>query len=148
MSPTSWPAWPSLPAATVPWLRSLRHQVQEEPDPGWLRRPDVIAGLRAVADAGLAYDLILRPHQLAAATYAAQSVPQLSFVLDHGGEAAGRRRRAGAVGQRRGGAGAGRLPGRRLQAVRPGYRGRAGGRRRARCGRSPMSYWAPLVRTG
>ena len=66
-------------------LAGLRHQVQEEPDPGWLRRPDVIAGLRAVADAGLAYDLILRPHQLAAATYAAQSVPQLSFVLDHGG---------------------------------------------------------------
>ena len=67
-------------------LAGLRHQVQEEPDPGWLRRPDVIAGLRAVADAGLAYDLILRPHQLAAATYAAQSVPQLSFVLDHGGK--------------------------------------------------------------
>jgi L-fuconolactonase len=67
-------------------LVGLRHQVQEEPDPGWLRRPDVIAGLRAVADAGLAYDLIVRPHQLAAATYAAQSVPQLPFVLDHGGK--------------------------------------------------------------
>jgi L-fucono-1,5-lactonase len=66
-------------------LAGLRHQVQGEPDPGWLRRPDVIAGLRAVAAAGLAYDLIVRPHQLAAATYAAQSVPQLSFVLDHGG---------------------------------------------------------------
>jgi L-fuconolactonase len=67
-------------------LVGLRHQVQEEPDPDWLRRPDVTAGLRAVADAGLAYDLIVRPHQLAAATYAAQSVPQLRFVLDHGGK--------------------------------------------------------------
>jgi L-fuconolactonase len=66
-------------------LAGIRHQVQEEPDPDWLRRPEVLAGLRAVADAGLAYDLILRPHQLAAATYAAQSVPQLTFVLDHGG---------------------------------------------------------------
>jgi L-fuconolactonase len=67
-------------------LVGLRHQVQEEPDPDWLRRPSVIAGLRAVADAGLAYDLIVRPHQLAAASYAARSVPQLRFVLDHGGK--------------------------------------------------------------
>jgi L-fuconolactonase len=67
-------------------LAGIRHQVQEEPDPDWLRRPGVVAGLRAVADAGLAYDLIVRPRQLAAATYAAQSVPQLRFVLDHGGK--------------------------------------------------------------
>jgi L-fucono-1,5-lactonase len=67
------------------FLAGIRHQVQEEPDPDWLRRPEVIQGLRAVADAGLAYDLIVQPHQLAAATYAAQSVPQLTFVLDHGG---------------------------------------------------------------
>jgi L-fuconolactonase len=66
-------------------LAGIRHQVQGEPDPDWLRRPDVIRGLRAVADAGLAYDLIVQPHQLAAAAYAAQSVPQLTFVLDHGG---------------------------------------------------------------
>jgi L-fuconolactonase len=67
------------------FLAGIRHQVQEEPDPDWLRRPEVIHGLRAVASAGLAYDLIVQPHQLAAATYAAQSVPQLTFVLDHGG---------------------------------------------------------------
>jgi L-fuconolactonase len=66
-------------------LAGIRHQVQGEPDPDWLRRPEVLQGLRAVADAGLAYDLIVQPHQLTAATYAAQSVPQLTFVLDHGG---------------------------------------------------------------
>jgi L-fuconolactonase len=66
-------------------LAGIRHQVQAEPDPDWLRRPEVIQGLRAVADAGLAYDLIVQPHQLAAAAYAAQSVPQLTFILDHGG---------------------------------------------------------------
>ena len=35
------------------YLASIRHQVQEEPDPDWLRRPDVLRGLRAVAAAGL-----------------------------------------------------------------------------------------------
>jgi L-fuconolactonase len=67
------------------FLAGIRHQVQAEPDPDWLRRPEVLAGLRAVAGAGLAYDLILQPHQLAAAAYAAHSVPELTFVLDHGG---------------------------------------------------------------
>jgi L-fuconolactonase len=30
------------------YLVGIRHQVQSEPDPDWLRRPDVIRGLRAV----------------------------------------------------------------------------------------------------
>jgi len=67
-------------------LVGLRHQVQDEPDPDWLRRPDVIVGLRDVARAGLAYDLVVRPHQLAAAAYAAEAVPDLQFVLDHAGK--------------------------------------------------------------
>jgi L-fuconolactonase len=67
-------------------LAGIRHQVQSEPDPDWLRRPDVIRGLRAVAAAGLCYDLVVRPHQLAAATYAAATVPGLTLVLDHAGK--------------------------------------------------------------
>jgi L-fuconolactonase len=34
------------------YLAAIRHQVQSEPDPDWLRRPEVIRGLRAVAAAG------------------------------------------------------------------------------------------------
>jgi len=67
-------------------LVSIRHQVQSEPDPDWLRRPDVIRGLRAVAAAGLCYDLVVRPHQLPAAVHAAAAVPGLTFVLDHAGK--------------------------------------------------------------
>jgi len=67
-------------------LAGIRHQVQSEPDPDWLRRPDVIRGLRAVAAAGLAYDLVILPHQLPAATYAAAAVPGLTLVLDHAGK--------------------------------------------------------------
>jgi L-fuconolactonase len=60
--------------------------VQSEPDPDWLRRPDVLRGLRAVAAAGLRYDLVVLPHQLPAASYAAAAVPAVEFVLDHGGK--------------------------------------------------------------
>jgi L-fuconolactonase len=68
------------------YLAGIRHQVQSEPDPDWLRRPDVLRGLRAVAAAGLCYDLVVRPHQIAAAAFAAAAVPNLTFVLDHGGK--------------------------------------------------------------
>jgi L-fuconolactonase len=67
-------------------LVAIRHLVQSEPDPDWLRRPDVIRGLRAVAAAGLCYDLVVRPHQLPAATYAAAAVPGLTVILDHAGK--------------------------------------------------------------
>ena len=67
-------------------LVGIRHQVQSEPDRDWLRRPDVIRGLRAVAAAGLCYDLVVLPHQLAAAAYAATEVPGLTLILDHAGK--------------------------------------------------------------
>jgi L-fuconolactonase len=64
-------------------LVGVRHLVQAEPDPHWLLRADVIAGLRAVRDAGLVYDVLTRPHQLPAAIEAVRTVPDLVFVLDH-----------------------------------------------------------------
>jgi L-fuconolactonase len=60
--------------------------VQSEPDPAWLTRPDVLRGLAAVADADLAYDLVITAGQLDAAVAAAGAVPQLRFVLDHLGK--------------------------------------------------------------
>ncbi|WP_405445066.1 amidohydrolase family protein [Streptomyces achromogenes] len=65
------------------FLAGVRHLVQEEPDPRWLVRPDVLAGLRAVRDAGLVYDLLTLPHQLPVALEAVRAVPDLLFVLDH-----------------------------------------------------------------
>lgn len=67
-------------------LVGLRHLVHDEPDPEWLRRPDVHRGLRAVADAGLVYDLLVRPRELPAALAAVRAVPELAFVLDHAGK--------------------------------------------------------------
>lgn len=67
-------------------LVGIRHQVQEEPDPAWLLRPDVQRGLIAVAGSGLAYDLVVKPHQLPAAALAAARLTGLTFVLDHLGK--------------------------------------------------------------
>ncbi|MFF5532509.1 amidohydrolase family protein [Streptomyces cinerochromogenes] len=68
------------------FLKGVRHQVQGEPDPEWLLRPDVLRGLAAVADAGLVYDLVVLPHQLPACARAAAALPRLTFVLDHLGK--------------------------------------------------------------
>jgi len=68
------------------YLKGIRHQVQGEPDPEWLLRPDVRRGLAAVAEAGLVYDLVVLPHQLPACVKAAESLPQLTFALDHLGK--------------------------------------------------------------
>ncbi|MHC3467516.1 amidohydrolase family protein [Streptomyces sp. 7R007] len=68
------------------YLKGVRHQVQGEPDPEWLLRPDVLRGLRAVADAGLVYDLVVLPHQLPSCVKAAALLPELTFVLDHLGK--------------------------------------------------------------
>ncbi|MGP3991708.1 amidohydrolase family protein [Streptomyces sp. 3N207] len=67
-------------------LRGIRHQVQAEPDPQWLTRPEVLRGLRAIEAADLVYDLVVLPHQLPAAIEAANELPGLTFVLDHLGK--------------------------------------------------------------
>ncbi|GGZ64815.1 amidohydrolase family protein [Streptomyces bluensis] len=67
-------------------LKAIRHQVQGEPAPEWLLRPDVRRGLEAVAAAGLVYDLVVLPHQLPACVKAAAALPGLTFVLDHLGK--------------------------------------------------------------
>ncbi|HUG85864.1 MAG TPA: amidohydrolase family protein [Euzebya sp.] len=65
-------------------LVGIRHQVQDEDDPRWLLRPAVLRGLGAVAAAGLAFDLLVLPHQLPAAVAAVAQVADGRFVLDHG----------------------------------------------------------------
>lgn len=66
-----------------PRLVGIRHQVHDEPDPAWLLRDDVLRGLAAVRDAGLAYDLLVRPRELPGALEVARSLPELRLVIDH-----------------------------------------------------------------
>lgn len=90
-------AGPSTPSASAQLFKSwcherpaklvgVRDQVQGYADPSWLARPEAIAGLRAIADAGLVIDLVVRPDQLAGAAIAAGAVPQGRFVLNHLGK--------------------------------------------------------------
>ena len=68
------------------WLVGLRHQVETEPDAGWLQRPDVRRAMTALESAGLVYDLLIRADQAASAVELAHDHDQLSFVLDHAGK--------------------------------------------------------------
>lgn len=67
-------------------LVAIRNLAQDEPDERWLMRPDVIAGLRQVAAHKLAYDLLVRPPQFASAVDVVGELPEVRFVLDHGGK--------------------------------------------------------------
>lgn len=73
-------------ADSGPRLVGIRHQAHDEPDPDWLARPEVVRGVRAVAAAGLAFDLLVRAREHAAALALVDAVPEGRFVLDHAGK--------------------------------------------------------------
>jgi L-fuconolactonase len=64
-------------------LVGIRSLVQYEPDPSWLQRPAVLAGMREVARRGLVNELLLLPHQTEAALGAIAAVSDGHFVVDH-----------------------------------------------------------------
>lgn len=66
-----------------PLVRGIRHPAQEEDDPRWLARREVIEGVRAVGDAGLVYDLLIKRPQSEAAEELARALPGVQFVVDH-----------------------------------------------------------------
>jgi L-fuconolactonase len=69
-------------------LVGIRHPAQDEPDPDWLVRQEVVRGIQAVAAAGLTYDILVKPEQHEAAVALADAVPGARLVLDHAGKPA------------------------------------------------------------
>jgi L-fuconolactonase len=69
-------------------LVGVRSLVQSEPDPAFLDRADVRRGIAAVAEAGLAFDLVVHPDQLPAVIRVAAALPRVPLVLDHLGKPA------------------------------------------------------------
>ena len=67
-------------------LVGIRHLVQDEKDPEWLERADVQSGRRAVGEAGLPYDLLVRQPQTESALNVVRALPDQVFVLDHLGK--------------------------------------------------------------
>jgi L-fuconolactonase len=66
-------------------LVGLRHVLQGEPD-AFMEDVDFNRGLTALADANLAYDLLILEKQLPAAIALVDRHPQLRFILDHFGK--------------------------------------------------------------
>jgi L-fuconolactonase len=64
-------------------LVSIRDLAQDKADPNWLLRDDVVKNIHRIADAGLTFDILTRPPQLAAAVEMVKRSPNNTFVLDH-----------------------------------------------------------------
>ena len=69
--------------ANRPKLKGIRHIVQDEPDESFILRDDFNAGIRALADSGLAYDLLIFERHLPQAIEFVDRHPKQVFVLDH-----------------------------------------------------------------
>ena len=65
-------------------LRGIRHLIHHEPDPDWLIRSDVRAGLARVDSFDLAFDVVaVFPNHLRHMPRVADEHPGLSLVIDH-----------------------------------------------------------------
>lgn len=64
-------------------LVGVRHVVQDEPDDNFMLREDFQSGIARLAEFELAYDVLIYPRQLPAATTLVQNFPRQRFVLDH-----------------------------------------------------------------
>jgi len=69
--------------AANPKFVGVRHVVQDEPDPRFVLGAAFVRGLQQLRQHGLTYDLLLYPHQLAAAIELVGLLPEQPFVIDH-----------------------------------------------------------------
>ena len=64
-------------------FKGVRHIIQDEPDVNWMLQTEVMRGLRTLDEAGLTYDLLIKPHQLDAALRLIDHLPAMPIILDH-----------------------------------------------------------------
>ena len=64
-------------------LVSIRDIAQDKADPNWLIRDGVVKNVHRIAEAGLTFDILTKPPQLAAAVKLVKQSPNNVFVLDH-----------------------------------------------------------------
>jgi L-fuconolactonase len=72
--------------SSLPLVKGVRRNLQNESDAGFLLRPEFVAGVKQLAGFGFTFDLCIRHQQLRAATELATRVPEVMFVLDHFGK--------------------------------------------------------------
>jgi L-fuconolactonase len=66
-----------------PKLVGVRHALQDEPDEGFMLRPEFRRGIARLGEHELAYDLLLFPHHLKVAVALVDEFEDQLFVLDH-----------------------------------------------------------------
>ena len=69
--------------ATDPNFKGVRHPVENDPQPDWLVREDVLRGLNELSQRNLPYDLLVKPPHLPQVLTVAERVPDLRMVVDH-----------------------------------------------------------------
>jgi L-fuconolactonase len=69
-----------------PRIKGVRRLFQGESDANYALRPNVIAGVQALADYDLSFDICIFHHQLPAVVGLVEQCPQVSFILDHVGK--------------------------------------------------------------
>jgi L-fuconolactonase len=68
---------------TNPKFKGVRHLVESEPNDDWLAQPEVIAGLQALEQHDVAYDLLVHTRHLKHLGAIAEACPGLRLVVDH-----------------------------------------------------------------
>ncbi len=69
--------------AAHPRFVGVRELIHDMPDPAYATSAEHVRGVALLAPLGLAYDLLLRPPHLPAATSLVDRFPEQRFVLDH-----------------------------------------------------------------
>ncbi len=69
--------------ASYPLLKGFRHVVQSEPDPYFMLQPAFLRGVKALAEFGFTYDLLITEQQLPVALQFISYIPEVKVVVDH-----------------------------------------------------------------
>ena len=69
--------------AENPWLKGVRHVVQDEPDDRFILGGDFNRGITLLKEFNLVYDILIYERQLAPSIEFVDRHPELVFVLDH-----------------------------------------------------------------
>ncbi|OMF61983.1 amidohydrolase family protein [Paenibacillus sp. FSL R5-0766] len=69
--------------ASNPYLKGVRHVIQDEPDLKYVLREDFQRGISLLKEYDLAYDLLVSKEQLPYAVELVKTFPEQKFVLDH-----------------------------------------------------------------
>lgn len=69
--------------ALKPKFKGVRHLVQDEAEDEWLIKPDVVKGIKKLAEYDLTYDILVFPRHLKYVKTLLEKCPENKFVIDH-----------------------------------------------------------------